>query len=168
MTKTGRYRKARRVGIINLRNMKKILFSIALLTIAICGFSQSMDSFFKYKGVKIISDCAHPTNTYVSGSYSVYDDYVWVKVQYLKRPTIVKIYRSGSFFTGIYVIEDDDPWMSPFGAIELIKDIVYNIITSDSDKKNQSLFEKKINKTISEMNGKDLTCLYLTLEWWDY
>ena len=31
-----------------------------------------------------------------------------------------------------------------------------------------SLFEKKINKTIEEMDGVDLACLTLTLNWLDY
>ncbi len=146
--------------------MKKLLLVLCFLLPAFC-FSQSMDDFFRSKGVGIVAECAHPTNTFVSGQFTVDDSYVWVRVDYKKRPTIVKIFRDGNWFTGIDVIEDDDPWMSPFGAIENIKDLAIDYIKNNSNQQ-KSKFEQRINKTIANMNGKELTCLALTLEWWSY
>lgn len=129
--------------------------------------SSSMSNFFKNSGVATIAELAHPTNTYKSGYYNVYSNKIWVKIYYDGYTTELEITRDGNFFTNIYVISDDD-FITPFTGIELIKDVALDIIKDNSDENNKSAFQKKINKTISEMNGKELACLILTLNWLDY
>lgn len=129
--------------------------------------SSTISDFLKNKGVEVLAGLAHPSNTYKSGSYNVYSDKVCVKIYYDGYTTELDIKRDGNFFTGINVISDDD-FITPFAGIELLKDIALDIVKDNSDEQNKSAFQKKINKKISEMNGKDLACLILSLNWLDY
>lgn len=151
--------------------MKTIKALIVLLLLS-ASFSQeiygqTIDKFFEYEGVKLIADFAHPTNTFSSASFYVGYDHVAIGIYYEECYTEVKIIRDGDFFTNIQVIKDTD-WFSPFAATGMIKDIIWDAINSDSDREELSKFEEKINKRISDMSGKDLTCLFLTLSWWAY
>jgi hypothetical protein len=127
-----------------------------------------MDEFFRTVGVQTLAGLAHPTNTYNSGKYKINDYTIGVLIIYDENyVTELELTKEGSFFTNIRVVKDND-WVSPFAGIELIKDAALDYINSNSDKEHQSLFEKKINKTISEMDGRDLACLILSLKWLNY
>lgn len=157
---------SRKINNQNYMNNKIILILIFFFSISY-SFSQTMDDFFKYKGVKVLASLAHPTNTFKSGSYEIYSSAVYVNIYYESYTTKLKITRDGNFFTKTDVIEDND-FVAPFAMVELIKDLALELIVNSEDQQNKSTFEKKINKTISNMNGKDLACLVLTLNWFDY
>lgn len=147
--------------------MKKLLILFVFLTIANYSFTQTMSDFFKYKGVETLVEMAHPTNTYKSGEYKVSDNKVWIKIYYDGFTTELELKRLDNLFIDITIISDDD-YISPFIGVELIKDIAYKAIKNDADKKNKSLFEEAIKKTIENMDGEDLACLVITLNWLDY
>lgn len=130
--------------------------------------SSSMADFFKYEGVEILAGLAHPANTFKYAKHRVESNYVWVDIYYNDDlNTELKIERNGNFFTKIVVVYDND-FPAPFFLTGFIKDMVWELIEDNSDTQTKNDFERKINKTISEMNGKDLACLKLTFNWLDY
>ena len=147
--------------------MRKFIAVLIFLIITSSGFAQKMSTFFKEKGVETLASLAHPTNTYKSGEYKVSDNKVWIKIYYDGFTTELELKRLDNLFTDITIVSDDD-FISPFIGVELIKDIAYKAIKDDTDKKNKSLFEEAINKTIENMDGEDLACLVLTLDWLEY
>jgi hypothetical protein len=126
-----------------------------------------MSTFFKERGVETLAGMAHPTNTYKTGEYRVDYNSVWIKIYYEGFTTELELKRLDNLFTDITIISDDD-FISPFIGVELIKDIAYNAIKDDTDKKNKSLFEEAIKKTFENMDGEDLACLVITLDWLGY
>lgn len=147
--------------------MKRIFLSFFVLFISHNVYSQTMYSFFSNEGNKLLATLAHPTNTFKYAKYRVENNSVWVDIYYEDFNTELRIKRTGDFFTKIEVIYDND-WVSPFTAIGQIKDVVLKFSEDNSDTQTKNEFERKINKVISEMNGKELTCLILTLAWIDY
>jgi len=129
--------------------------------------SSSMSDFFKYKGVKMLAELVHPLNTYKSGEFKIYSDYVWVNIYYETYSTELKIDRIGDFFTNISVISDSN-WLAPFAEIEFLQEIVLKETKDNSENKNLDEFERLIKKAVSKMDGKDYACLILTLAWLDY
>ncbi len=150
--------------------MKKHLFlflTCSILFVNTC-FTQSMDNFFKYEGVTLLAGLAHPTNTYSSGQYSVYSDYVLADIFYEGYTTKLKIYRDGDYFTGIIAIKDTD-FVPPFAAIELIKNFL--IEGTENTKERQKVmndFEKMFNTALVNMTGKQMACVALTVSWFSY
>lgn len=124
--------------------------------------SNSLSDFFYEKGLALIASLAHPTNTYKSGSFQIYSDYVWVTIYYDGYTMELKIAKNGNLFTRIETISDDD-FLSPFTVIGLTKNIIYNLIRNDKDTEQKNVFQRYLNKTISDMDGEDLACLALTL-----
>lgn len=126
--------------------------------------AQNLEHYFKSKGVESVARLAHPTNNFQTGSYKIYDNFILVDIKYVNYTTRLKIYNSGDFLTDIQVIEDND-MVSPFLAIELIKEIYINTVREERVGKNIILrLEDVLNKAISDMSGSELACVILTLE----
>jgi len=113
--------------------MRKLFSILILLSITHFSYCQTMNDFFKYKGVEMLAGLAHPTDTYQKGESKVSDNKVWVKIYYDGFTTELQLTRVDNFFTDITIISDDD-FISPFAGVELIKNIALDIIKDDSDK----------------------------------
>lgn len=153
-----------------MRTKTTLLLFVTVLLFTSYGFAQkTMSNFFRYEGVSGLASLAHPSNTYSSGTYSVEYDYVLVTINYKESfKTRLKIYKSGNVFTSIVVLEDTD-WWPPFAAVEFLKDVILEIAREDEDsRKALSDFERSVGKALSNMTGKQLTCIFLTLGWIDY
>lgn len=145
--------------------MKKILIIILLLSFNFFS-AQSMSDYFKYKGVKNIAELAHPSNNFKTGSYKIYNDRVWIKIYYLEGYyTELNLRKVGGFFTNIEIINDND-WVSPFTAIQIIKNLAYEAFKENSSEATE--FERKLGKTIYEMTASELVCFIITLDWIEY
>lgn len=149
---------------LKLRNL------VVIVILFCCQFilAQSMSDFFKYEGAKLIGNLAHPTNTFSYANFNVYDDYVWMDIYYKTQHTELRIYKKYGMFTSISVLYDDAIFVSPFVALETMKDLVWDYINSDEDRDAKNRLEKYFDKTISEMSGKELACVIVTLAWADY
>ncbi len=145
--------------------MRKLLF-ITLFAF-ICNFTQaqSMSSYFRNEGVKTLALLAHPSNTFKTGNYEIYSNKVSVRIIYEDYETVLEVKRSGSIFSDIRVINDND-WVAPFEGIQFIKDIAYEAFNDDNEKKNR--IEAQMGKAFADMTGTEMACLILTLEWWNY
>lgn len=126
--------------------------------------AQNLEHYFKSKGVESVARLAHPTNNFQTGSYKIYDNFILVDIKYVNYTTRLKINKTGNFLTEIQVIEDND-MVSPFLAIELIKDIYTNTVRDERVGENIILrLEDVFNKGISDLSGSELACVILTLE----
>jgi hypothetical protein len=151
---------------------KTLLIAIALLTFAFAK-GQNIDSYFQNKGVFLLAGCSHPTGTYQSGTFdgSQSSDFIIVDFKYQDgNETVLKVYRSGIFFSGIDVISDTD-YVPPFLALQL----VMNIVIEDAKKHNQEDVQKTLAymKTIfdtdpEQWNGKTWALFALNLDYVSY
>ena len=147
----------------------RYFFLLFLITIT-SNYSnaQSMSDYFKYEGVALLAGLAHPTNTYKSGSYSVYRDEVRVTIKYENYTTKLKIRRSGDFFTRVEVTSDTD-WWPAFTASEIIKDLIIEALEEDRESREAlSQLEKWFNKKLYDMTGTEMACVLLTVGWFGY
>lgn len=150
-----------------LKRKSLLFFSCSILFISV-SFSQGMGSFFKYEAVKTLAGLAHPTNTYKSGQYTVYDSYILVDIYYEQYITKLKIFRKGDYFTKIVTISDND-FIPPFAGIEIIKDFLIEG-TEDTEERRKLMngFEKRFDKAVLDMTGKEMACMALTINWFNY
>jgi hypothetical protein len=144
--------------------MRRILLTCLGIFLVSSIFSQTMNEYFREKGVTTIAEMAHPTNTFERASYLVGETDIYYEGGY---HTEVEVVRQGHCFTGINLLSDND-WVSPFLMVSSIKNLALSLIKDDSDQQTMSAFEAKIDKTLQEMNGMDITCLVLTLGWLEY
>ena len=129
--------------------------------------SQTLSDFFKYEGVQSIAYMAHPFGGYESGSYTIYDDYVFVEINYSSGHTKLKLNKYGNVFTSIQVVEDNFFW-APFSAVETIKNVAFAEIDQSYSEDLVGKFEAFFDKSLYAMSGKELGCIMLTFSWLDY
>lgn len=155
----------------NNKAMKLKTFLIGLFLIALSvgevSSQRTMSDFFYDEGAELIAKLAHPTNTFSYARYTVYKEYVHIKIFYEKDYTTeLRLYKDRGIFYSISVIEDTD-LISPFFFIELTKNIAYSLIREASPDL-ISQIESVIGKTLADMTGRQLSCVALTIAWWDY
>ena len=149
--------------------MKKLLLFLSLsFLVTTYSYSQSMARFFEDKAVYYLADMAHPTNTYKSGTYDLYTNYVLVNIYYEGYTTKLKVYRSGNIFTEIEVLYDND-WPPAFSFFDVIKDLAIKVLAENEESsKSLTEFERSIGKGLQDMTGKEMACAILTIGWIDY
>ncbi|GEM_PF-6492586 len=130
-----------------------------------------IERFFKHDGVATLAQFAHPSDTYLNGSYTIYADQVVVEINYAEGfYTKLSIKRSNGFFTGIRVLKDENTWPA-FWAVTLIKELVEAAMEeSEQEEKEEakSLMERELAKAFDEFDGEDLALFALNLEWMEY
>lgn len=126
----------------------------------------SLESFFKNQGVQLLASLAHPTNKYERGEFSISDNQILVNIYYKNYTTKLHIKKTLGLFTSIEVVSDDD-YIKPFTAVEATKNIILRLLKSEKSKKRKTEFEKQTNKLFKDMDGCDLACLALTLNYWN-
>jgi len=129
--------------------MKKYFFIV--VASFICSFvkGQSINDYFRNKGILLLANYSHPSSEYKSGSYNARDsmNFVDVDIKYQDgNETLLRVYRSGIFFSKIDVINDSDI-VPPFFAAAAIM----NIVIKESKKDNQGDIQKTLKhmKTVS-------------------
>lgn len=128
-------------------------------------YAQNLDHYFTNEGVKTLAKLAHPTNNFQGGRYTIYNNYILVEINYQNYKTRLRINRAGNIFTEIDVLEDNDI-VSPFLAIQLIKDIFIKEVQEKTVEEDiVSSLEVIFNKAVQDMSGIELTCIILTLEY---
>ena len=148
--------------------MKKILTLLFFtLTLASSANAQSLKGFFQKVGLNAFAFCAHPFNTYTSGSVKTYSDGARVTVYYSNgayTDAYISFSRSyGGYFHSLDTYKDTDSW-SPFFAVSNIKDLLFK----KSDSGGRSTLRSIYNETIESMGGELLTCAVMTACWWLY
>lgn len=148
--------------------IKSVLFVSFFVLLVSTSFSQNMDSFFKHEAVKTLANLAHPTNNYKGGEYNVYTNYVLINIFYKNYTTKLKVYRKGNYFNKIITISDND-FIPPFSGIEIIKNfLIEGTENTEERRKLMNIFEKRFDKAILDMTGKEIACIILTINWFNY
>ena len=145
-----------------------IILTITLLFIGGSASAQNstMEDYFQKRGVAILANYAHPTNTFQAGTYTVTDDYVIVDILYEGGiETKLKVYRQGEGFSRVSVLEDTD-FVDPFACVKFISDAILEQC-KDSDAKNEIVraFENSLNKTLREFSRTDWALLVIDLDY---
>ena len=148
--------------------MKNLLFAIALLFAStLSTTAQSFEHYLKTEGARTLAEMAHPTNTYVGGTYWTYSDHTIVEINYKENVTTkVRLDTYKGWVTDISVIYDND-WFPPFLGVEIIKDVVYEIAKEEGQASNNliSNFESYLNKQFQSFSGTEVASLALSLEY---
>ncbi len=131
--------------------------------------SSSMGNFFKYVGVSTLAGFAHPSNTYQSGYYNVYNNYVDVEINYNDGLyTKLRVYKKNGFFTDIKVMADND-FPPPFFFASVLKEIADEAIQySEDEDETKNRLEEELGKAFYEFDGVDIALFLLNLKWLDY
>ncbi len=146
----------------------KPLILIVLLVCSLTVKSQSdLEHFFKYKGVSLLAKLAHPTNTYESGTYNIQGNEIYIEINYTNSKMSLLLRKDGTYVTNIDAQDDD--WLPPFFAIEMIKDFIVET-AFDSEDKNKviSTLEKYFKTTLIKMSGEQIACVAMTLSLQSY
>lgn len=151
--------------------MKKLkskgLLLIFFISISV-SYGQSMESFFKKKGIELVAFLAHPTNTYDFGTVKVYRNSVRIKIYYEGYTTEVSVKRNKDVFYEVEVLKDTD-WVAPFGTLSLIKGKIVEVMKENPEfYENKTKFERYIQRKFEQMSGTQLTAMFLTLLWLEY
>jgi hypothetical protein len=110
-----------------MKTTVQLTFLTICLLVSNLTFSQVMSRFIESNG-KAISELAHPSNIYISGTYEIHNGYVDISINskdnitdFPVRTDIRLLMESGKlYFSDLIVTYDDDPWVKPFKALELI------------------------------------------------
>ena len=150
--------------------MKNIICAVLFCAIFTGVYAQypqgAIERYFYSQGVRTLAQLAHPTNTYKSGTYRVENNSVFITINYEDGYyTQLKVKREKPFFSNIDVLEDND-FVNPFTAVEFLKNLLLEATKDDSEKeKSKSDFEKRFDKKLENMNGIEVACLWLSLDW---
>lgn len=149
--------------------MKTLTTIIAVIFFQISFTSaQTMESFFRNEGIETIALLAHPLSTFESATYEIKSDRILIDIIYTEGRTKLSIDRQKHFFTDIDVLYDSF-WISPFSAVEIIKDVALEMVNeTDQDGKIVSQFEQFFNRSLYQMSGVNIGCVILTSAWFGY
>ena len=145
--------------------MKALLFLITLSLLTSLADAQ-MDTYFSRKGVVLLAQCAHPTNTFESGTYDVEDGYVLVNIVYKGGiHTRLKVSRGKYYFTRISVLMDDD-FVNPFSFLQSLLRIVLDQYKDSANKDEiQRNVENMVNRKLQEWTGSDWALFIINLDY---
>ena len=148
--------------------MKKIIFILCTLALSAAANAQNetIGNYFKNKGVVLLANCAHPSNTFEGGTYSVYDQYVIVDIAYTEGiHTELRVDRLGYGFSRVSVLADND-FVHPFSFMKVITDIALAQY-KDSDAKNEVVrnLENMLNRELKDWKGTDWALLLINLDY---
>jgi hypothetical protein len=143
-----------------------ILFCCAFTSTHAQNTQETIERYFYTQGVKTLAVLAHPTNTYLNGTYRVENNTTYISIYYEDGIyTKLKVKKGILFFLNIEVLDNNDI-ISPFTAIEFLKDAILELIKDDPEmERNKTDFERKFDKRLEDMNGIELACLCLSLDW---
>lgn len=151
----------------------RILITISFLIVGNLCFCQNLEKFIRESGVQVMASLAHPTNEYIRGSYWISEDGSLVTMTaYTKDSfwgntvtTTVTFSRSGYFFTGMRVDEDNDS-VDPFMAISILKAALNEEIESSFATDEQGIvveLERYLGKSIARMDGIEVSLILMSL-----
>ncbi len=150
-----------------------------LLLVSFSSFAQNLDAYFKYKGIRGLSDLSHPANIFLSGEYKVSQNTVdvWIKSKDNILGGLVEthllIYKGvgGLYFNDITVVSDTDPFAKPFEALKAMVDIIQDLmkqVDRESFEKMRTDFVKTFGSDVHQWSGKTWALLALNLDYMDY
>lgn len=128
----------------------------------------TMGDFFHKPGVADLAQMAHPLNTFSSGNYTVYDDYVIVDVVYQDNNSLrLQIDRGGLWgFKKIRVLYDSDETPA-FGGLWILMNLAQEQAKKDPN------YNKVVNylalfngKEVADWNGHDWALCLLILDYY--
>jgi hypothetical protein len=155
--------------------MKKIIFilcalapgaSLLLISAAASAQNEAVENYFKNKGVVLLANCAHPSNTFEGGTYAVYDQYVIVDIAYTEGVhTKLRVDRQGYGFSRVFVLADND-FVHPFSFMKVVSDLALAQY-KDSDAKNEVIrnLENMLNRELKDWKGTDWALLLVNLDY---
>lgn len=158
--------------------MKRFLVILPLFFFVSSCFGQDLEQFVRGTGVKVMAGLAHPTNEYIRGTYSISSNGKLVTMTaYTKDSfwentvtTTVTFSRSGYFFTGMRVDEDNDS-IDPFMAVSIIKAALNEEIATSFATDEQGIvaeLERYLGKKLVEMNGMETSLILMSLAFFTY
>jgi hypothetical protein len=151
-----------------MKRLSSSLGLLLLLTAYLPGRAQSaMGNFFHQPGVADLAQMAHPLNTFASGSYTVYDDYVIVDIVYQDDNSLkLQVDRGGLWgFKRIRVLYDSDD--SPaFGGLWLLMSLAQEEAKKDPNYNKVVNYLSLFNgKQVDDWSGHDWALCLLVLDY---
>ncbi len=161
-----------------MKRLFKITTITLLLFLNLSLKAQTLDGYFKYRGVKQLSEMAHITNDFESGEYSIDDQNVYVYIKSkdnvlgasIRTELSVNLGGGGLFFTDIYVNYDND-MVRPFEAFGAFTDLFQDILKSiDSEyyERIRKQFMESYGTDFRRWSGKTWALLALNLDYYSY
>lgn len=158
-------------------NVKPIL-SLLFLLVSLNGLAQTLDKYFYSKGVTSLSQLAHPTNLYLSGTYDIYSASidVWIKSQDKDSGKSIDtklhiVTGIGDLYFSDIVVKSDTDYIDPFDALGLQMVVLQEIwkgLDNKSFIKMKQAFIDDFGSDIEQWNGKTWALLILNLDYYGY
>ena len=125
-----------------------------------------VENYFSQKGVVLLAQCAHPSNTFDHGTYEVEDGYVIVNIFYKENVhTMLRVNRGSNYFSRVIVLSDDD-FFPPF---KFLKNILGTILkqypSSNAKDEMERNMENMLKRTMEDWNGTDWALLIINLDY---
>ncbi|MBN9384978.1 MAG: hypothetical protein J0H74_29755 [Chitinophagaceae bacterium] len=148
--------------------MKASFFILTLSLLSRYADAQ-IDDYFRQRGVMLLAQCAHPTNTFRNGAYQTEDGYVIVDIYYQEGVhTRLKIYRGDACFTGVAVLSDDDIF-PPFRFLgSILKTLLQQYEDSEQRDELARQLESILRKRLEEWSGADWSLLIINLDYFSF
>lgn len=157
--------------------LKTILLFPLLFLVQLCA-GQNLEAFVRGSGVRVMAGLAHPTNEFIGGEYAISADGTLVTMTaYTKDSfwgnrvtTTVTFRRSGYLFTALRVDSDNDS-VDPFIAVSILKAALNEEIRSSFATEERGIvaaLERQLGKTITEMDGIDISLALMSLAFYAY
>lgn len=156
------------------------LLTLAFVSIADIGFSQTLDKFFATRGVKSLSEMAHPSNYYWEGLYDIKPGYVDMSITSIDNITEGKVYtdlrlmRSAgdTHFGDIIVVRDTDPWANPFEAFKLqiqVALLTYKTLLGEAEfNKMLASFQETFHTDMTKWTAKQWALVVINLDYYAF
>jgi hypothetical protein len=162
-----------------MKNSIKFVVFLTILRFGLPAYSQSMEDFFYLKGVKGLSELAHPSNQFVEGTYDVQNDYVKIIIKskdsitgfIMQTDMYLKKEAGKLYFSDIIVTRDDDKWSKTFSAYKLMMDLIIETIKAmNPEQVNQMVQEinRSFNTNIAQWDGKIWALLAINAGYYEY
>lgn len=158
--------------------VKPVIFSFLFLLVGLNGLAQTLDKYFYSKGLTSLSQLAHPTNVYLSGTYDIYSASidVWIKSQDKDSGKIIDtklhIVRGiGDLYFSNIVVKSDTDYIDPFDALGLQMVVLQEIwkgLDNKSFIKMKQAFIDDFGADIEHWSGKTWALLILNLDYYGY
>ena len=140
---------------------------IFILTLSSLFVNAQLEGYFSKKGVVLLAQCAHPTNTFERGTYAVDDDFVIVDIFYKEGVhTRLRVNRGRYYFSQVSVVYDDD-FVAPFSFLQTMLKIVLDQY-KDSHAKDeiQRNLENMLQRKLQEWSGADWALFIINLDYY--
>lgn len=119
--------------------------------------NEKIETFLKGSCKDFMETFAHPTKTLNTYDYSINGNTAYVNLYYKDDYAKFKIVFDGNWITELTVVDDPD-FLNPFSLLWFFKETVL-------EKDGKRVRETILDKTLSQMTGKDVGLVFLNILW---